>query len=441
MSNYQISDDAFTQELTRIRGLIGAGQLQDAALALNHAQRLAPRDARVPLLGMRLAMAAGNPDAATQGARRAVALAPDWSVALCELALALTRQNKIEEAMVHVRRAVRVSPDDPMVLQRALAVAGRAESTDEAAEWALKGLQLQPDDLRYHIFLGDHLALRKSHAEAKVHFEAVLSAQPDNITALRGALSCALEMKDNAASTSLADRLLALAPNDETVRYFHAIAHGETPTTQPRTVVSSLFDDYAPRFDMHLVRGLKYKVPERAARILTELHPDRRFNLLDLGCGTGLLGVYLGPINGAIVGADLSEKMIEQAARHKIYAKFYNVNVLDALRDTPSEHYEAIACLDVLVYVGELEPVIPNAFRILKPDGDFIFSCEAAREDEDDMVLRRPSNRYAHKASHVERLCREAGFDGVRIEHLPALRMENNEPLPGFLVVAHKPAA
>ena len=82
----------------------------------------------------------------------------------------------------------------------------------------------------------------------------------------------------------------------------------------------------------------------------------------------------------------------------------------------------------------------PNAHRILKAGGHFIFSCEAVAEDEADLVLRK-SQRYAHKASHVERLCREAGFDDVEIEHLPALRMENNEPLPGFLVVAHKPAA
>ena len=37
MQNYTIPDDAFSQELVRIRGLIGSGKLQDAALALNQA--------------------------------------------------------------------------------------------------------------------------------------------------------------------------------------------------------------------------------------------------------------------------------------------------------------------------------------------------------------------------------------------------------------------
>ena len=441
MQNYTIPDDAFSQELVRIRGLIGSGKLQDAALALNQAQHKAPRDARLPLLGMRLAMAAGNQEGATQAARRAVALAPDWPVALSELALALTRQDKSDEAMQHARKAMALAPRDPMVIQRALAVAEQtAAATDEAMQWALTGLELQPNDLRYHLVLGDHLARKKEYASALAHFEKVLAAEPQNVTALRGALTCTLDMKDSVAAQSLADQLLALEPEDENVRYFHAVAHGQTPTTQPSAVVSSLFDQYAPTFDVHLVRGLKYKAPERTAQILTELHPDRRFNLLDLGCGTGLVGVCLGRLDGHIIGVDLSEEMIRQAARHNVYSRFHQVNVLDALRDTPSDHYEAITACDVLVYVGDLAPVLPNAFRILKPGGHFIFSCETAGEDEEDLLLRA-TGRFAHKASQVERLCIASGFDTVHIEHLPKLRMEGGAPLPGFLVVAHKPAA
>ena len=71
--------------------------------------------------------------------------------------------------------------------------------------------------------------------------------------------------------------------------------------------------------------------------------------------------------------------------------------------------------------------------------GHFVFSCEAASEDEADLVLREKVNRYAHKASAVERQCREAGFDEVIVEHLPTLRTEGGTPVPGFLVTARKP--
>jgi ubiquinone/menaquinone biosynthesis C-methylase UbiE len=77
--------------------------------------------------------------------------------------------------------------------------------------------------------------------------------------------------------------------------------------------VITIFDSYAERFDQHLVGALQYRVPRRVAESLKAKHPDGRFNLLDLGCGTGQVAAYLGRIQGHIIGVDLSDKMIEQA--------------------------------------------------------------------------------------------------------------------------------
>jgi predicted TPR repeat methyltransferase len=51
----------------------------------------------------------------------------------------------------------------------------------------------------------------------------------------------------------------------------------------------------------------------------------------------------------------------------------------------------------------------------------------------------RPTFRYAHKASHIDQLCRAAGFDHVTIEPM-TLRYESTQPVQGFLVTAKKPA-
>ena len=432
--------DPFTQALQHIRGLIEAGQLQPAAVALNAAQKQAPTDARVPLIGMRLAQRAGKPEQAVQSARRALALAPGWHVAQIELALLLAQQKQGDEAMQLAMQALASAPQEPQVMAGAINVALFSDRGEQTLAWAEDGVRRFPDNAGIRLFLARYLAAQKRHGDAAAQYEYVQQRAPANEEALQGLLDCALALGDDGQARAWADRLLALKPDDPGAQYWHAVAHGRTPETQPPEVVTNIFDGYAQNFDMHLVRALQYRVPERVAQILLEKHPDRRFNLLDLGCGTGLVGVYLGRIEGHIIGVDLSERMIEQAARHGIYSRFHHVNVLDALRETPADHYEAITCTDVLVYVGDLAPVIPNAFRILKADGHFIFSCEAAAEDEADLVLR-PSQRYAHKASSVERQLRTAGFDDIVIEHLPTLRMEGDAPLPGFLVVAHKPAA
>ncbi len=438
--------DPFTRQLLRIDQLIATGKLQQAGKLLNTMQRRDRHDPRLFLLGMKLARAANNPAGELQAAQHAVALSPEWPVSFMELAFVLSRQRQHDAALEQARKAVSLAPTDLEVLTRAAAVANGASEHQQALEWVRAALALVPPErmtlpgaqlLRYE--LAQLLVRTSQHGEAQQLFNGLLDELPDSPGARQGALECARALGDTELQHQHADALLASDPDNPNYQYQHALAHGQTPRTQPEAVVRNLFDSYAERFDMHLVRGLKYRVPELVAQRLLELHPDRQFNLLDLGCGTGLLAVFLGPIEGHIIGADLSEPMLQQAARTQLYSRLHHVNILDALRETPAEHYEAIACNDVLIYVGDLREVIPNACRILKPGGHFIFSCESAGEDEADLVLRASSNRYAHKASAVERQCREAGFDPVRIEPLAQLRTEGDQPLAGFLVIARKP--
>ena len=54
------------------------------------------------------------------------------------------------------------------------------------------------------------------------------------------------------------------------------------------------------------------------------------------------------------------------------------------------------------------------------------------------MVLQA-NGRYAHKRSHIEALCAQAGLN-AEVQEL-VLRREAGEPVPGLLVTAQKPAA
>jgi predicted TPR repeat methyltransferase len=227
-------------------------------------------------------------------------------------------------------------------------------------------------------------------------------------------------------------------PADPTLAYYASLARAEIPRNTPAHLHQAMFDDLAERFDKHLVLGLNYQLPKIVAGQLIARHPNKDFNLLDLGCGTGLLGLFLGPMQGYLIGVDSSLKMIEEAAKHGVYDRFHNVDLLDALKNTPANEYDVLTLLDVLIYIGDPELVLPNAARILKPGGELIFSCETAPEEGPDFVLQG-SHRYAHKRSHIESLCKQAGFS-VSTEEL-VLRQEGGQPLQGFVVTAIKTAA
>ena len=440
------SADPLAREMGGILKFINDGRLQDAAHALNALQRRAPGDARVPLLGMRMAQRAGNAKGAVEMAQRAVQLAPGWHVAHVELAQALTHTGNIKEAMQSARRAIQFAPNDVQVLARAISIAELDKESDDVFAWIDAALPLVPpgSPLRARLLLvrGNEHFKRGRPAEARADFEALLAANADDEVAQRAMAVLELAEGRHEAAIVWLDKLRARHPEDRNLYILWEQAHGRTPPTRMASDIRNLFDDYAEQFDLHLVRVLHYDSPKRVADIIRELRPDMKFNLLDLGCGTGLLGVYLGPIQGHMIGVDLSRKMLERAARHKLYARFHQVNVLDALRETPADHYEVITCLDALIYIGDLQPVVSNASRILKAGGHFISTYERMQEDEvGDMVLRLPSTRYAHKESAVVKLHKDTGFDDVRVIDLPQLRSEAGQPLPGFIVVARKGGA
>ncbi|WP_028601689.1 methyltransferase [Ottowia thiooxydans] len=437
MSNYSIPNDVLTQELQRIGSLIAKRELQQAALALNDARKRYGGDARIFLLASRLAEQAGNAEGALQSARQAQQAAPGWPVAEMELALLLLRQGKREEALARARRVVELAPDDLSVVRRAAGIAIQADDLQATVAWLRKLVSLKPQEYTFRSLLAKQLLTSGAVEEALAMYNELVQEQPWDTEALSGRARAALTLGQLTQAQQDAEALVQLEPSNKSHQHVLALSRGESPKTLPEEGVKALFDSFAERFDETLWTALEYRVPQKAADILLQAHPDRKFNLLDLGCGTGLVGACLGRIDGYIIGVDLSDEMIRKAAQHGVYERFHNVNILDALRTTPGDHYEAITCCDVLVYVGDPKEVIPNALRILKAGGHFIFSCESATEEEEDIVLR-PSERFAHKASAVQRWCEEAGFDEITIEQLPQLRREGGEPLPGFLVTARK---
>ncbi|MBS0590069.1 MAG: methyltransferase domain-containing protein [Proteobacteria bacterium] len=224
--------------------------------------------------------------------------------------------------------------------------------------------------------------------------------------------------------------------NDAVVRFHEALARGETPPTQPAARVADLFDELAERFEKHLVGRLQYRVPHRVADLVLARHPDRRLDLLDIGCGTGLLGACLSRLDGDLVGVDLSARMLDQAMPLGIYSELRQGDALAELRVTPTGRYDCIAACDVFIYVGDLSELIPAAFRALRPGGTLIFSCEEAQAAEGELQLRA-SGRYAHSRASIASLCRNACFADCRFEDI-VLRLEADSPIAGYIAVADK---
>jgi predicted TPR repeat methyltransferase len=431
----------YIAQLQGIESQINQNQLQQAAQRLTLLTRSAAHDPRLFLLGSRLAEAAGNREGVLQAARRAHQLAPQWPTAMIYLASVLASRDETEEAMVLAGQSLQGSHDVALLTQAA-AVAQRLSQFAQALQWLRQAEKLSPADNALRHQIARTLADAGDQVGAVALFTELLQRQPKSPALLLDRLRVCLSAGQNDQAVLDGEALLAIEPGNALYQFYLDLAHGLTPPTQPAALVVDLFDGFAPRYDRHWVVQLHYKLPRDVAGMISEWHPDRQGDILDLGCGTGLLGACLGPIEGVLVGVDLSGAMIAQAGRHRVYDSFHKVNLLDALQATPASLYHVITALDVLNYVGRLEAVISDAYRILVPGGRFVFSCEAGASDDATTgpgYALPATYRYTHKRSYVQRLLQEAGFKDIVIEDR-ALRSEAEQPVPGFLVTARKQA-
>ena len=441
--NHSFSDaKQFVAKLNLIEQQINQKQLREAAQELNLLAKTASNDPRIYLLGSRLAEVANNPEGMLRAAQKAHQLAPQWPAAAIHLAYVLASQGEAEEAIASadlaIHEATTLGSLDAGLLNRAASVAQMLGHYQEALAWLLQAEDMDPSDISTRYKIGLTLISNGDFAGAVDRLTPLLAQQPNNVSVLNARMHAFLGGKNLELAIQDGEAILAQDPSYADVPFYLAIARGETPKTQPESVILGLFDSSADRFDRHLVVQLKYKLPRDVAQLIHAWHPDRKGDVLDLGCGTGLLGACLGPIDGVLVGVDLSGQMIEKAARHKVYDSFHRVNLLDALQATPDNLYHVITALDVLIYVGSLDEVIPNVYRILQVGGRFVFSCEVGADDAADFALQS-TYRYSHQRSYVRGLLDATGFKDIEIEDR-VLRYESNLPVQGFLVTARKMA-
>jgi predicted TPR repeat methyltransferase len=429
--------DPIRKFLETARHQISVGNLTGAAQTLNDARQRAPRDARLFVLASLMAEKSGNLQGAFDAMQRSVTLAPDWAPGLLEQALLYARHNREHEAMAAAEKVIALEPNNAQVIAGVVDIAHRIGNTEMAIRHLRRALQLIPGDRTLRRHLAVDLGTVRQYDDALAVFGPLIDEDPKDHLARIGRvqmLQARGTMQDALPDTTA---LLALQPDDKIYQYYHQLAQGQVPAHVPVELTTHMFDGMASVYDMHMVRHLAYSLPKQVADQLLQIFPDRRFNLLDLGCGTGLLGATLGAIDGYILGVDMSAKMLEQAAKHKVYYKFHQVNLLEALAATPANTFEAITALDVLIYVGDLQRTLADAYRVLTPGGVLIFSCEHGDVTGPDSQLQ-PFGRYTHTLSSTVRLAKAAGFDRVDTRDVE-LRMEAGQAVDGFVVTAYKP--
>lgn len=214
-------------------------------------------------------------------------------------------------------------------------------------------------------------------------------------------------------------------------------AHGVIPDLRPAPeYVEALFDDYAPRFETSLVKKLGYRTPERIAEAIRTVMADRgivRFaRTIDLGCGTGLMGEEMTELTDRLDGVDLSGRMLAEARRKGIYDRLVQAELIGFLGDE-RESADLLVAADVFNYVGDLEPPLSAARKVLAAGGLVAFSLET--HGEHDAVKLAQSLRFQHSGQRALELCAAIGLTVLQVEET-VIRQDRGQDVAGLIVVA-----
>lgn len=269
--------------------------------------------------------------------------------------------------------------------------------------------------------------------------EEALAAEPAaDDTSVAGGLFIAARTLEDAGDFSNAIRLyldyLALDPDDYCGAVLRLANYGlARPGAAPVAYVATLFDQHAEDFDHILVDKLGYDVPAMIRR-MAQPHLKPPVRLLDLGCGTGLVGACFNDLPGEMVGVDVSEKMLEMADARRVYDDLYVGEAIRFLSEWDEAPFDLIVAAELWPYLGDLAPFAAASFAALAPGGHVIASSE---RDETEWSVSR-YQRFKHASDYVRQVLNAAGFEVLEIEPI-IVRYEDGEPVHGDLVLARRP--
>lgn len=362
---------------------------------------------------------------------RALALSPNLAEAWLGRGNALSTLKRFSEALPAFDRAVALRPSFPEAwLGRGNALCD-LKRYDEALAALDKALALRPSLAAAWLGRGNVFYERKNFTEALAAYDQAVAIEPNMLGAWlgRGDALRFLNRTDDAVAAYR--RALMLGADPESINFYLAgLGVGTSPATSPQRFVTTLFDNYADNFEHDLVKNLNYHSPEVLAGTIKRYASSSGLDVLDLGCGTGLMGHLLRPLSKTLTGIDLSTNMLDKARQRQIYDRLICGDLTNFLQ-TQDQAFDLAVATDVFVYVGDLAPVFPAVRGALRMRGLFCFSVEAS--DEPGFVLR-DTLRYAHSIDYLQGLAERHRFVVETIEP-QVIRRGTKGDIDGYHVI------
>jgi len=345
-------------------------------------------------------------------------------------------QGRLEEAVLLYQKALAIEPDNPAVHRNL----GNAHFDLQQFDLACKHLKLALSANPGNLPLADrlcHASIYSGNDEDAIRAARLMVEYAPQSPAVHKRLGFVLmhcrRLDEAYAAFS---KFLHLDPGNESARHLLDVLAGDQPANADPATILANYGSTAAAYDKTIVKQLRNRTPQLLRGLLERMPtPATGFSLvLDLACGTGLMGVQLRSLARTLVGVDLSSEMVALARRKNIYDRLEVGDLVKFINDDILE-YDLFSCSDALIHIGDLEPLVDAVSNHASPGTLFLFSTESA--DTGDYHLDPASYRYRHSPGYVREVLARHRFELIEYQ-VANIRVDRGGAVPGGLHLALK---
>ena len=335
-------------------------------------------------------LANGEPDikAAEEMYKKALDISPQDFDAHLNYAVLLHNNNRLPEALEEYRKAVIINPDSAEVSHNLGILQRQNGEFSQALGLFFNSFTLNPDSPQYALDIAETITImhRTQPRQAELAAKNWLDQYPDNIFAQR----------INAAFTNKAT---------------------DTDSQYSR----QLFDVFATSYEQTM-SNIKYHLPHEMSQFIGDINGT----IIDLGCGTGLLGEQIKKPHNHLIGVDISAQMLQKAKNKNIYDKLEQADIIDYCNNLPPKSF--VTAADVIGYIGNPEILFSKIYP-----HTFAFSVATGNDDVDCALL--PNGRYIYNKKYIHELLVQCGYQDISSKDC-ILRTEDGENVSGTIFLA-----